>query len=76
LTNNRKLSLHIIAFVKNRKDLAKSRAIKIKKTILENFTGIDSSRLTTSWLDVPEKKVTENGTYILDESINIITRSK
>jgi tetratricopeptide (TPR) repeat protein len=76
LTRKRALSLHVIIYVKDNPNLAKSRAKVIKKTILESHPQIDPSRLPVSWFGVPEKIDSGNKTHILDESVNIITMKK
>jgi len=76
LTKKRVLSLHVITYAKDNPHLAESRAKVIKKYILETFPAIGSSRLTLSWFGVPEKIDSANRTYILNESVNIITRNK
>ena len=76
LIKNKGLSLHLIAYVKNNPKIAKARAKVIKKYILETFPQIDPSRITVSWFGVPEKIASENRTFALDESINIITGNK
>jgi tetratricopeptide (TPR) repeat protein len=75
LTKTRALSLHLIAYVKDNPNLAKSRAKAIKKYILETFPEIEPSRLTVSWFGVPERIDSGNKTYALNESVNIITRN-
>lgn len=76
LTRKRTLSLHVITYVKDNPNLAKSRAKVIKKYILETFPKIEPSRLTVSWFGVPEKIDSGNRTYVLNESVNIITGNK
>lgn len=74
LKKNSTLSLHVVTYVKDKQTLAKSRAKAIKKSILETFSGIEPSRLTASWFGVPEKISSGNKTYVLNESVNFITR--
>ncbi len=75
LIKKRTLSVHLIAYVKDNPKIAKSRAKVIKKFILETFPKIEPSRIRISWFGVPEKIDLGNGTYVLDESVNIITRN-
>ena len=76
LIKKRTLSVHLIAYVKDNPKIAKSRAKVIKKFILETFPKIEPSRIRISWFGVPEKIDLGNGMYVLDESVNIITRNK
>jgi tetratricopeptide (TPR) repeat protein len=76
LTKKRTLSLNVITYVKDNSNLAKSRAKIVKKYILEMFPEIKPSRLTVSWFGVPEKIDLGDRTYVLNESVNIITRIK
>jgi tetratricopeptide (TPR) repeat protein len=76
LSKKRALSLHVITYIKDNPNLAKSRAKVIKEYILEAFPEIEPSRLTVSWFGVPEKINSGNRVYVLNESVNIITRNK
>jgi tetratricopeptide (TPR) repeat protein len=73
LIKNRSLSLHAIAYVKDNPEIAKSRAKLIKKYILETFPRIEPSKIKLSWFGVPEKINSGSKTYLLDESVKIIT---
>jgi len=73
LVKENTLYLHVVAFVNNSSDEAKSRAMAIKNSILKNNPKIDQSRIKTSWFDVPEKVETKRGIYSIDESILFIT---
>ena len=55
LESNEDLSIHIIAYQKNDRDLAKVRAIVIREYLLNEFPEIQSPRLKTSWFDVSEE---------------------
>jgi len=76
LTNKRALSLHLITYVKDNPELAKFRAKILKKYILETFPEIKPLRLTVSWFGVSEKIDSGTRTYVLNESVNIITRNE
>lgn len=71
-----KVSIHIIAYQKNNKNLAEQRAKSIKKYLLESFPKMSSSRLKVSWFDVPEKIQAGGKTVQKNESINFITVEK
>jgi tetratricopeptide (TPR) repeat protein len=76
LGDRQEISLHVIAYVKDNPNLAKSRAKALKNTILKMSSKVESSQIMLSWFSVPEKIDTKNGAYILDESIDIITAYK
>ncbi len=67
------LSIHIIAYQKNNKQLAEQKAKQIKKYLVEKFPEIPASNLKVSWFDVPEKIKIENNLFSEDESVNFIT---
>jgi tetratricopeptide (TPR) repeat protein len=73
MKNNSKVSIHIVAYQKKNKELAEARAKSIKKYLLKEFKEIQSSRLTVSWFDVPEKIKIDKKIFYDDESINFIT---
>ncbi len=73
LKNNKGIAIHIVAYQKNNRELAETRAKSIKQYLLKNFSAIKTSRLTVSWFDVPEKIRVGKKTFQEDESINFIT---
>jgi tetratricopeptide (TPR) repeat protein len=73
LTNNKDVSIHIVAYQKKNKELAEARAKSIKQYLIKKFSEIKSSRLTVSWFDVPETIKIGKKIYREDESINFIT---
>lgn len=66
-------AFHIVAYSKDNPDLAKERAAKIKKHILNAHPGIASERLPLSWFGVPEVIKRGGKIYELDDSIRFIT---
>ena len=68
--------IHIVTYQKNNIKLAKTRAISIKKYLLNKYPQIQSSRLLVSWFDVPEKIIIKNVPHLEDESIRFITAVK
>ena len=70
LTNAKKITLQIVAYQKNNKPLAESRAKSIKKYLLKHFSKIRPNRIRVSWFDVPEKITVNKKTFKLEESIN------
>ena len=73
LTENKKISIHIIAYQLNNKTLAKQKAIEIKKYILKNNKKIDSKRLKLSWFDQSKKFKIGRKNFIQNETIDFIT---
>jgi hypothetical protein len=71
LANNRKLELHIVAYVENDAQLAKLRAKAVKQYLAESAAGISPQRLKMSWFNVPEKIQLEDHTFELDASIHL-----
>jgi outer membrane protein OmpA-like peptidoglycan-associated protein len=66
LASNRKLELHIVAYVENDAHLAKLRAKAVKQYLAESAAGISPQRLKISWFSVPEKIQLEDHTFKLD----------
>jgi tetratricopeptide (TPR) repeat protein len=71
LANNRKLELHIVAYVENNAQMAKLRAKASKQYLAESAAGISPQRLKTSWFNVPEIIQLEDHTYELGSSIHV-----
>ena len=76
LKNNPEISIHIVAYQKNNLSLAKARALRVKRYLIEKYPQIQSSRLRVSWFDVPEKIQFKSKVHLEDESINFITAVK
>lgn len=70
------LGLHIIAFVKDNPDLARDRAVRVKRSILETFPDIAPARLKTSWFGVPEEISSEGRIHVLDASVKLISMER
>jgi tetratricopeptide (TPR) repeat protein len=73
MKNNSNVSVHIVVYQKKNKELAEARAKSIKAYLLKEFKEIQSSRLTVSWFDAPEKIKIDKKIFYDDESINFIT---
>ena len=67
------VSIHIIVYQKNNKQLAEQKAKHIKKYLIGKYPRIISSRLKVSWFDVSEKIKSGKNSFLEDESINFIT---
>ncbi|MFA5906715.1 MAG: tetratricopeptide repeat protein [Desulfobacula sp.] len=73
LSKKKDLSIHIIAYQDNNKQLAEQKAKQIKKYLVEKFPEIPAANLKVSWFGTPEKIKIENSLFSEDESINFIT---
>ena len=73
LENNKNISIHIVAYQKNNKELAEARAKSVKKYIIKKFKAIKPSRLTVSWFDVPERIKIGKKVHRENETINFFT---
>ena len=73
LARNRKLQLHVVAYVDNDADLAKRRARAVKRYLRDNFEGLSSQRIKLSWFGVPESVSFADRTYRLDDAVRIFT---
>ena len=71
-----RFELHIVAYQKNNKDLAKARAKSIKQYLSDSGRGIHPSRVRISWFDVPEKIAVGKARFTEDEAINFFTRKR
>jgi tetratricopeptide (TPR) repeat protein len=56
-TNLKKGKLQIVVFQQNNKNLAKTRALSIRKYLLDNHSALSPTRVGVSWFGVPEKLV-------------------
>jgi tetratricopeptide (TPR) repeat protein len=68
--------LHILAYQKNNKDLAKARAKSIKRYLSESNRRIGAHRIKISWFDAPEKISVGKTRYAEDEAIDFFTRKR
>jgi len=73
MKNNQSITIHIVAYQKNNKKLARARAKSVKRYLIKKFPEIKSSRLMVSWFGTPEQIKTAKKTFTEDESINFIT---
>jgi tetratricopeptide (TPR) repeat protein len=73
MTKYRDFILHIIVYQKNNVQMAKSRALSIKKYILEKNPKIPYSRITTSWFGEVERLKYDRKTYTLGSSVRLFT---
>jgi tetratricopeptide (TPR) repeat protein len=71
VARNRKLQLHVVAYVENDANLAKLRARAVKQYLNEQFAGLSSQRIKISWFGVSETVLMEDRTQHLDDSIRM-----
>ncbi len=76
LEENKKISIHIIAYQLNNKNLAKEKVKSIKTYLLKNYGEINTNRLKLSWFDTSKKIKIKKNLYKLDENIDFITYIK
>ena len=68
---NSKITLHILAYQKNNKTLARKKAITIRTYLLDMFPRIKPEQIKLSWFGVPERISTGKVNHTLDDSINL-----
>lgn len=73
LNNDKKLSIHIVAYQLNNKNLAKEKTKAIKQYILKRYPKIESKRLKLSWFNKSKKFKIYKKKFIEDETIDFIT---
>jgi tetratricopeptide (TPR) repeat protein len=73
LANNDKLAVHVVAYQKNNLELAKARALSVKRYFVKNFPTVNKRNIKPSWFDVPERIKAGKRTYQEPESIRFIT---
>jgi tetratricopeptide (TPR) repeat protein len=71
-----RFELHILAYQKNNKELAKARAKSIKRYLTDNNRNIGARRIKISWFDVPEKIAVGKKKYTEDAAIDFFTRRR
>lgn len=71
LANNRRLELHVVAYVENDARLARLRARAVKQHLAERFAGVSPRRIKLSWFGVPEKIQTGSRAHELGASVHL-----
>ena len=71
VARNRKLQLHVVAYVDNDVNLAKLRARAVKQYLNEQFADLSLQHIKLSWFGVSETVLMENRTYHLNDSIHM-----
>lgn len=70
------LNLHVVAYVKKNKDLAKRRAMAARTYIIDKYPAVTPERLTLSWFGEAEVLKIDGKSHQLPESIAIFTNVK
>ncbi|WP_432735613.1 tetratricopeptide repeat protein [Maridesulfovibrio sp. FT414] len=73
MEENKKLSFHIVAYVKGDRNLARERAKAVRDYILGGHPDFDPARMPLSWFGEAEEVNSSGKTFKLDESLQFIT---
>lgn len=76
LIKNENISIHIISYQLNNKNLAKEKALSIRSYIVNKYKIINKKRLKLSWFDRSRIVKINKNKYKLDDDINFITYVK
>lgn len=71
VSNLKNGTLQVVVYVDKDKQLAKQRAIEIKKTLHKLFPAIGPDRIRISWFGTPEKVIQGKKTSIKNESVRV-----
>ena len=71
VARNRKLQLHVVAYVANDAHLAKLRAREVKQYLNGQFADLAPQRIKLSWFGVSETVPSEGRTHQLNDSIRM-----
>lgn len=74
LSEKTELSVHVVAYVKGDKTLARQRALAVRNFVSREYPKITPERLAPSWFDKPENVKTDGRTHNLAQSVNIFTK--
>lgn len=66
------LDLFVMVYVKEQPEKARTRAISIKKKILETYPDIPSERIKVSWFDQEDRVTINQESYALEESVRFL----
>ncbi|WP_029895979.1 tetratricopeptide repeat protein [Desulfohalovibrio reitneri] len=64
-------TLHVVAFVEGNREVAKQRALLVKRELTRQAPGLRAKRIRTSWFGSPEPVETGSGAASLSQSIRI-----
>ncbi len=76
LSDNKKISIHIVVYQLKNKILAKQKAKSIKRYLLTKYPKININRLKLSWFNQAKRVVISKRRYQLDETVDFITAAK
>ncbi|MEA3486921.1 MAG: OmpA family protein, partial [Thermodesulfobacteriota bacterium] len=76
MRNNKDLSFHVITYCQNNTNLARQRALNIKKHITSRNPGVEPGRVILSWFGTGEVIQMDGKSWLEKESVNIITKNK
>jgi tetratricopeptide (TPR) repeat protein len=71
VANLRKGEVQVVVYVENNKELAKERALRVKKTMNELVPELRPERIRVSWFDVTEKITIDHKDYVRPEAVRI-----
>jgi len=71
VARNRKLQLHVVAYVDEDAHLAKLRARAVKQYLNDRFANVSPQRIKLSWFGLAETVPLEGRTYHLNDSIRM-----
>jgi len=63
--------VQVVVYVDKNQELAKERALKVKKTLNELVPELNPERIRVSWFDVPEKITINQKEYVRPEAVRI-----
>ena len=75
-TTMQKGTLQIITYQKNNKELARQRAIVIKKFMLAEYSSMSSKQIGVSWFSEPQKTTIRGKKLTIDESVSFFVTAK
>jgi len=75
-TDMRHGTLQVLTYQKNNKELARKRAIAIKKFLLREFPTISSKKIGISWFSEPQKTTIRGKKLVIDESVSFFVTKK
>ena len=70
VSNMNKGRLQVVVYQLNNKELAKKKAIHLKKFLLKNYPQLQNKDIGISWFDTPEIIIISNKKRKLDDSVN------
>lgn len=76
MRNNKALFFHVITYCQNNTNLARQRALSIKKHLTFNNPDIRPDRVILSWFGVGEVVQKNGKSWLEKESVNFITKVK